>query len=183
MAYIRNNANIVKGDQLWLFITKTITTDGTTTSVGDAKPIAFATNCSLNRSMNTTSVSSKDHGNTSYLIPGEGSWTASTEALYAISVDSGATGFDDLMAIFDNHELVNVKFGYVADGGTNIVDVDGAQNWTITSGWSGQGYLTSLQASGSHGETSSWSAEIAGVGVLSAIPAPTPTPTQTQNPE
>ena len=163
--YVRQNANIVKGDQLWLFISPSITSH----VAAAAAPIAFATSCSLNRSLATNSISSKDHGTSSYVTPGEGSWTASTEALYSLNVDTGATGFSDLMAIFDSGDKVNVKFGYVASGGANIVDIASATNWTITSGWSGEGYLTSLQASGSHGDAATFSCEITGIGNLTPI--------------
>ena len=65
MAFIRDNKNMVKGDELWLFIGTSATT----------KPICFSTSHQLSRSLSTSSVSSKDHGNTSYVVPGEGSWT------------------------------------------------------------------------------------------------------------
>lgn len=170
---IRGNKQIVKGDQLWLFISNSISGD----TAAAAAPIAFATSCSLNRSLSTNSISSKDHGTTSYVTPGDGSWTASTEALYALaSTPSGepalsaATTFANLMSIFETGKLIKVKFGYVSGGGTNIVDADTQQTeWTISSGWEGEGYLTSLQASGSHGDAATFSAEITGIGPLTAI--------------
>ena len=178
MAVIRNNDNIVRGDQLWLFITREVTAaqdaQGAYT-IGEAKPIAFATSCSLNRSLATNSISSKDHGTSSYVSPGEGSWTASTEALYSMNVVEGATGFEELMDVFDKGQKIKVKFGYVQGGGKNIVATGAdaaepsAEEWTITNGWKGEGYLTSLQASGSHGDAATFSCEITGIGKLTAI--------------
>ena len=46
MAFIRDNKNIVKGDELWLFI-------GTSTTT---KPICFSTSHQLSRSLSTSSV-------------------------------------------------------------------------------------------------------------------------------
>lgn len=157
--YIRQNADIVKGDELWLFIG----TDATTI------PVAFATNHQLSRSLNTNSVSSKDHGNTSYVIPGEGSWTCSTEALMSITGASGVKlAFTELMDAFDTSAKVYVTFGKLSNySAAGIVDVDGASNWAIGyPNWTGEGYITSLQASGGHGDSATMSIEITGVGPL-----------------
>lgn len=158
--YIRQNTEIVKGDELWLFIGTSATT----------VPVAFATNHQLSRSLNTSSVSSKDHGNTSYVIPGEGSWTCSTEALMSISGDnwSSKAAFEELMDAFDTSDLVYVTFGKLSNyTEAGIVDVDGASNWTIgTPNWEGKAYITSLQASGGHGDSATMSIELTGVGPL-----------------
>lgn len=160
MAFIRDNKNIVKGDELWLFV-------GTSTTT---KPICFSTSHQLSRSLSTSSVSSKDHGNTSYVVPGEGSWTCSSEALMSIKAgDENSLAFEELMGIFDSdNPLVYVTFGKLSNyknGG--IVDIDNAQEWTIgTPSWSGKGYITSLQASGGHGDSATMSIEITGLGPL-----------------
>ena len=155
MAATRKNVDIVKGDELWLFIGKD----------NALAPTAFATSHSLNRSLNTNSVSSKDHGNSSYVIPGEGSWTVSTEALYSVSE------FENVMDMFDIGDLVNVQFGkisnYTAQG---IVDNDNPV-WTLTSGWTGKGYITSLSATGNHGDSANFTIEITGVGPLTKVSA------------
>ena len=162
---IRNNTDIVRGDELWLFV-------GTSAT---QVPTCFATQHSLNRSMNTTSVSSKDHGNTSYVIPGEGSWTCSTEALMSIASGDGnsATAFDDMMEAFTQGNLVYVKFGKLSNYLTKgIVDEVGGAEWAIGNPyWSGKGYITSLQASGGHGDSATYSIEITGVGPLTRTPA------------
>jgi len=161
MSYIRQNANIVKGDELWMFLGRE----------GSEEPIAFSTQHSLNWSMNTTSVSSKDHGNTSKVIPGEGSWNVSTEALFSIDGATGAATFDTLMSIKDNATPVSVKFGKINNYvQTGIVDIDNSYNWTLgTPYWKGQGFITSLQASGSHGDTANMSIEITGNGPLTKV--------------
>ena len=168
--YLRQNSQLVKGDELWLFLG---------TESNNEKPTCFATQHSLSRSLSTTSVSSKDHGNTSYVIPGEGSWTCSTEALMSIATGSdGAMAFESVMDAFYSSSKVYVKFGklsnYVARG---IVNVDGATPWQLaTPYWSGEGYITSLQASGGHGDSATFSIEITGIGPLTKQSTP-PTPT------
>lgn len=159
--YLRQNSEMVKGDELWLFIS---TDNGTT-----FKPTCFATQHSLNRSMNTTTVSSKDHGSSSYIVPGEGSWTASTEALMSITTtDNGAMAFTDMMDAFQTQSLVSVRFGKLSNyTGTGIVGVDGASEWQLGYPyWEGQAYITSLQASGGHGDSATFSIELSGVGQL-----------------
>lgn len=161
MAIIRQNQDIVKGDELWLFVGTSATT----------KPICFSTSHQLSRSLATNSVSSKDHGSSSYTVPGEGSWTCSTEALMSIASGDGqnALAFTELMDIFDSQDpTVYVTFGklsnYTAKG---IVDDTDAQEWEIGyPKWEGKGYITSLQASGGHGDSATMSIEITGNGPL-----------------
>lgn len=164
MAYIRQNSEIVKGNELWLFIGTSSTT----------KPTCFATSHSLNRSISTTSISSKDHGSTSYVTLGEGSWTASTEALMSINNnDTNAMDFVEIMDAYNTGALVYVTFGKLSNySAAGIVDVDSATEWTIgTPNWTGKGYITSLQASGSNGDTATYSIEITGIGPLTKVTA------------
>lgn len=152
---VRSNNDIIKGDELWLFI-------GTKDSEA---PIAFATSCSLNRSLSTNSVSSKDHGTSSYVTLGEGSWTASTEALYSV------TQYSTLMDLFTTGEKVSVKFGTISNySGEGIVDPSNHAIWAMSSDcWQGEGYFTSLQATGNHGDAATFSAEITGTGKITKV--------------
>ena len=165
MSYIRKNSNIVKGDEFWMFLGRE----------GSEEPIAFSTNHSLNWSLNTSNVSSKDHGNTSCVIPGEATWSVSTEALFSLlNTDTvGAAAFDDLMTMKDSSSPVSVKFGKINNYvQTGIVDIDNAYNWTLgTPYWKGEGFITSLQASGSHGDSATMSIEISGNGPLTKVTA------------
>ena len=180
MSYLRDNSNLVKGDELWLFLG---------TEEGVEVPTCFSQQHSLTRSLSTTSVSSKDHGNTSYVVPGEGSWTCSTEALMSMNTeDENSMAFVEVMDAYDNGDLVYVKFGklsnYVEKG---IVDVnttdlpaDTREGWKLdTPYWKGKGYITSLQASGGHGDSATFSIEITGIGPLTKVTEPEPGPTPT----
>lgn len=164
------NEQIVRGDNLWLFVSPSFSGEAGSEVAADAVPVAFATNCSLNRSTAMNSISSKYHGPSNYTTPGEGTWTASTEALYAIGgTRTGDAGFAQLMTCMDMNKPVKVKFGYVAAAGTNIVDITSAANWEITDGWQGEGYIQTLNATGNHGDASTWTLEINGNGPLTAI--------------
>lgn len=159
MAANLKNADIVKGNELWMFIGAYDDTKGLDQQT--ANPVAFATSHSLNRSVNTNSVSSKDHGNAAYVTLGEGSWTTSTENLY--SVDS----FDTLNDLFQAGQKVYVQFGKLGNY-TQQGDVENGNGpWTMGNSYMfGAGYMTSLQASGGTGDSATFSAEVTGLGSL-----------------
>ena len=159
MAANLHNADIVKGNELWLFVGQY--DDTKTIDQQVANPVAFATQHSLNRSMNTNSVSSKDHGSAAYVTLGEGSWTCSTENLYTVS------SFKTLNKLFQDGSKLFVKFGKI-DNYTQAGDVDNANGpWTMAHDYiCGAGYMTSLQASGGTGDSATFSAEITGLGSL-----------------
>ena len=172
MSYLRDNSNIIKGDQLWLFIGE---------NKGFEYPTCFAQQHSLTRSLSTTSVSSKDHGNTSYVIPGEGSWTCSTEALMSFESTGNGAAFTSIMDLYNKSKIVYVKFGklsnYVESGIVNVdttnLPASTQSGWQMDYPyWEGQGYITSLQASGGHGDSATFSIEITGVGPLKKVENP-----------
>lgn len=173
MAYLRSNDNIVKGDDLWMFLCENTGATG-----AQAVPIAFSTQHSLNWSRTTNNVSSKDHGNTSYVIAGEASWTVSTEALFSIKGETGSTAatFDTLMDLKDKSKGVIVQFGTLENPqGRGIVNVptegeDPAEEWVLAEPyWEGEGIINSLQASGGHGDSATMTIEIQGVGPLTKM--------------
>ena len=164
MAQIRNNVDIVKGDELWLFIGETETTH----------PICFATQHQLSRSLATNSISSKDHAGSSCVIPGEDSWTCSSESLMSIADGpDGAYAFEKIMDLYETHAQVYVKFGKLSNYvGSGIVDVDvtgtpQANGWEIgTPYWTGVAYINNLQATAAHGDSATFSIELQGNGPL-----------------
>ena len=79
------------------------------------KPICFSTSHQLSRSLSTSSVSSKDHGNTSYVVPGEGSWTCSTEALMSIKGSEGASLDEKTASILERLETIDSQVNQVGE--------------------------------------------------------------------
>lgn len=178
--YLRSNDNIVKGDELWMFLCEN--PGAGVTGASTPMPIAFSTQHSLNWSMSTNSVSSKDHGNTSYTVPGEATWTVSTEALFSLKTADGTTGtnqgatFETLMDLKDKAEGVIVQFGTISNydlkGIVNVDVTDTRQEngWELdTPYWEGIGIINSVQASGGHGDSATMSIEIQGVGPLTKM--------------
>ena len=158
-AYTLTNDDIIKGGHLMVF-------------VGD-NPIAFATSHSLNKTLNTQELSTKDHGDYAAVLPQNISWEITTENLYSI------LGYQALNTAFNNRTLVTVYFGessYSQDTTQDsIVAVQGAQgvqgggtNWTKAGfGESGTAYITSLSVTAGAGENATFSATFTGSGSLS----------------
>ena len=152
MAAIRQNTDIFKGSKLMVFI-------------GDA-PIAFATSHALNITMNTTEVSTKDHGDFPSVLAQNISWEVTTENLYS---ESGQTALWNAMK---SMQPVTIKFAPAtnynnAAAQQGIVDVDDATEWTAgTAIASGKALVTSLSVNAPSGDNATLSATFTGVGAL-----------------
>lgn len=152
MAAIRQNSDILKGSKLMVFI-------------GDA-PIAFATSHSLSITMNTTEISTKDHGDFPSVIGQNITWELTTENLYS---DGGETALWNAMKTM---QPVTVKFAPAteydnASAEPGIVGVDSATDWTPgTAIASGKALVTSLSVNAPSGDNATLSATFTGVGAL-----------------
>lgn len=146
------NTDIIKGSKLMVFI--------------DDNPIAFATSHSLSITMNTTEVSTKDHGDFPAVIAQNISWEITTENLYS---NDGQTALWNAMK---SMQPVTIKFA-PADNYSNteaqygIVGQQGVQGWTAgTAIASGKALVTSLSVNAPAGDNSTLSATFTGVGEL-----------------
>jgi len=152
MAAIRQNSDILKGSKLMVFI-------------GDT-PIAFATSHSLSITMNTTEISTKDHGDFPSVIGQNITWELTTENLYS---DGGETALWNAMKTM---QPVTVKFAPAteynnASAEPGIVGVDSATDWTPgTAIASGKALVTSLSVNAPSGDNATLSATFTGVGAL-----------------
>ena len=148
------NTDIIKGSKLMVFI-------------GDS-PIAFATSHSLNLTMNTTEVSSKDHGDFPAVIAQNISWEVTTENLYS---DAGQTALWNAMKTM---QPVTIKFAEASNYSNTsaqqgIVGVQGAQGWTVDTSHiiaSGTALVTSLSVNAPAGDNATISATFTGSGSL-----------------
>lgn len=151
MPALRTNQDIIKGSKLMVFIAD--------------KPIAFATSHSLSITMNTTEISTKDHGDFPSVIGQNITWELTTENLYS---DDGQTALWNAMKTM---QPVTVKFA--ASNYSNetsqkgIVDVESASEWTVeTVIASGKALITSLSVNAPSGDNATLSATFTGVGAL-----------------
>lgn len=127
----------------------TITYKGST-STASAVEIARLTNCSISVSANTIDYTNRDSsGRWREKFHGFREWSGSAEFIFA---DANATQ-EDLYAVLDGTEQTFTFYpGGSTGGGTS---------------WSGNGYLTSWEATGPDEEAVAHSVEFEGTGALS----------------
>ncbi|MCI1681446.1 MAG: phage tail protein [Bacteroides sp.] len=82
-----------KGNELMLFLTS------------NGKPVAYATSCGYDQSADTIDTSNKMSGNWKDFIPGQNSYTISSESM--LSMTSGQMSFAAMKAIADAQETVD----------------------------------------------------------------------------
>lgn len=177
------NSNIIKGDELWLFLG---VRENNATGATNFYPVAFSNQHSLTHGMSTQSVSSKYHADAAAIIPGEKTWTCTTEALMSLSGNpvSGATGaaatqdygFDQIYDAYVKDKIVDVQFGKLYgqfSGATGAYNPEGCVEndvpiWQLDPDtvYEGKGYITNLQESANHGDSATMSIEISGLGLL-----------------
>ena len=157
--YNLTNADIISGQHLMVFV--------------NSEPIAFATNHQLNKTLNTQSISTKDHGTNEAVLPQSKSYEITTSNLYSLKTN----GYHTLNAIFESMKPCTVYFGESSSNNLNqdsIVGVQGAQNWATSGfGESGQAYITSLNVVAGSGDNATMEATFQVSGGLTRIGAPT----------
>lgn len=151
MAAVRQNSDILKGSKLMVFI--------------GSDPIAFATSHSLSITMNTTEISTKDHGDFPSVIGQNITWEITTENLYS---DGGETALWNAMKTM---QPVTVQFAPASNYSNTTSQqgllADGQANWTAgTAIASGKALVTSLSVNAPAGDNATLSATFTGVGAL-----------------
>ena len=173
-----SNTDIIKGSKLMVFI--------------GGQPVGMATSHSLSMTLNTTEVSTKDHGDFKAIIPQDISWELTAENLYT---NAGKKTYMDAIS---NMTLVTVQFvntnynntkergvlgqqssGYQSTPSAELIGR--AENWTVGAQGpqgpqanpvggeviaTGQAYITSFQINASAGENATMSVTMTGVGAL-----------------
>lgn len=151
--YTLTNQDIIKGGHLMIFV--------------EGNPIAFATSHSLNKTLNTQEISTKDHGDYAAVLPQNISWEITTENLYSLN------DYKTLTNTFNQKKEVTVYFGESSYSQSStqesIVGVQGA-NWTLGTFYEyGKAYITSLQVTAGAGENATFSATFTGNGGITPI--------------
>ena len=154
MPALRTNQDIIKGSKLMVFIAD--------------KPIAFATSHSLSITMNTTEISTKDHGDFPSVIGQNITWELTTENLYS---DDGQTALWNAMKTM---QPVTVKFAQAtnyenATSQKGLPLEENGQEWSADPEKiiaSGKALITSLSVNAPSGDNATLSATFTGVGAL-----------------
>lgn len=143
----RSNSDIVNGSILMLFV--------------NDKPIAFATSHSLSMTVNTTEVSTKDHGAYPSVVAQSIGWELQIENLYS---DEGNTA---LLPILKAKQPVTVKFAKA--GNWNDAGILDNENLEYTTGdiiAQGKALCTSYSINAPTNDNATISATFTGVGEL-----------------
>lgn len=168
--YTLTNNNIIKGGHIMLFIdTNTIPTTSPLHGKG-YQPLAFATSHSLQKTLNTTEVSTKDHGDSPATLGQSISWQITTDNLYSIQ------GYRTLNDVFNSMKPVKVAFGessFDNSGQASIVAAQGATSYSYN--WQpdntgfyeeGMAVIQSLQVTAGAGDNATYSATLQGSGTI-----------------
>lgn len=152
-------SKILKGENLMLFV--------------NGKSIAFATSHSLEISLDTREISTKDHGGKwTEAEAGKINWTISSENL--VGNPGEGVNYDTLLDIMIARKPIDVVFALEGDS----TDFEaGKLDYVPTGGWSaktgngrsGKVILTSLSCSAPNAEYATMSATFTGVGELSKL--------------
>ena len=157
MATIRENSQILKGSVLMLFI--------------GSDPVGFATSHALSLTLNTTEVSTKDHGDYPSVLAQSISWEVTAENLYSTA------GELKYMQTMIAKTPVTIKFAISSYDQTDekgIVGVDNATDWSASTVIAeGKALITSYSINAPAGDNATMSVTFTGVGALTTNGDPT----------
>ena len=150
MATIRENSQILKGSVLMLFI--------------GSDPVGFATSHALSLTLNTTEVSTKDHGDYPSVLAQSISWEVTAENLYSTA------GELKYMQTMIAKTPVTIKFAISSYDQTDekgIVGVENATDWSASTVIAeGKALITSYSINAPAGDNATMSVTFTGVGSL-----------------
>lgn len=131
--------------------------------------VAYATNHTVNISMNTVDRSTKDNGAGQWQENGPGlrNWSINTDCLVGDDSNPGL-GINALLSKLSSGETVELVFAYKTE--RTVKDVP-TQGWTPDSKnqWSGKALVTSLTLNAQNGQDATWSATFTGCGALEQV--------------
>lgn len=136
--------------------------------------IAYATNHTLEVSMNQVDSSTKDNGCGYWenSEPGMMSWTMSTENLMSDSAENGFS-FNALFELMLKRETIEVVFAlqsntpdYAGKIDTEFTAPSTGWNPDTTNQYHGKAYITSLSCTATNGEKATYNATFSGAGAL-----------------
>lgn len=159
MSNVIKNSDIVKGSALQV----TLGNGGTI--------LGFATSHALSITVNTTEVSTKDHGDFPGIIKQNTTWEVTCENLFC------GRNWDELQAMLNNDTPVTVSFvplsNTAAEISKGIVQPESGSETVQPTAWTagtaiatGQAYITSLNVNAAAGDNATISATFTGAGPL-----------------
>lgn len=145
------SAGITKGSKLMVFL--------------DGEAIGYATSHSLSVTLNTTEVSTKDHGDYPAVTPQSVSWEITAENLYS---DAGEGKYMELALAKTPVQVVFAPASNYSDTDEKgIIGSDPAKTWSAgTAIASGKAYVTSFSVNAPAGDNATMSVTFTGNGAL-----------------
>ena len=160
------NTDLVKGNDMYLFITLPDSAGTISSAITDAKVIAYATSCSLEINADTIDTTSKFSCRWSSVMQGNASYSISCDALYALQskmAEYGAKTIDDLFEAMVDGKNVGWYMAQRPAGQTceDVPTIDSDATY-----YYGTAAITSLSISAGNNEVCSSSITLTGDGII-----------------
>ena len=159
------NSDLIKGNDMYLYLVDLEGSGMTSGQVSTAKVVAYATSCSLQVDADTLDVSSKLSCRWQAVMPGNASYTVSTDALYCKKANAEANGAFTIDDLFDAMVAgENIGWVMAQDSSTECGTVAGPD--TNKPYYWGEAAITSLSIEAGNNEVVSSSISLTGSGIL-----------------
>lgn len=157
------NTDLIKGNDLNLYLVDLEGSAMTSGKVSTAKVVAYAQSCSLEINADTLDVTSKLSCRWNAVLPGNGSYTVSSDSLYCLKSSADANSavtVDDLFEAMVDGE--NIGWVIAKDSSTECGVVSGPD--TTQPYYWGEAAITSLSITGGNNEIATSSISLTGSG-------------------
>lgn len=162
MAY-NVNTDLVKGNDLWLYLVLPDSAGTISSAATDAKVVAYATSCSLQIDADTLDVTSKLSCRWNASLPGNASYTISADALYCLKSSAEANSAYTIDHLFEVMvEGDNIGW-YIGQDSSEVCGTVGGLD-TSKPYFYGEASITSLSVEGGNNEIASSSISLTGSG-------------------
>lgn len=157
------NSDLINGNDYFLYLVDLQGSGMTSGSVGSAKVVAYAQSCSLEINADTLDVTSKLSCRWNAVLPGNASYTVSSDSLYCLKSAAAANNAVTIDDLFDDM-IAGQNIGWVMAKDTS--DECGTVGGPDTSKphYYGEGAITSLSINAGNNEVVSSSITITGSG-------------------
>lgn len=157
------NTDLIKGNDLNLYLVDLEGSAMTSGKVSTAKVVAYAQSCSLEINADTLDVTSKLSCRWNASLPGNGSYTVSSDALYCLQSSAEANSavtVDDLFEAMVDGE--NIGWVIAKDSSTECGTIGGPDTTGVC--YWGEAAITSLSITGGNNEIATSSISLTGSG-------------------
>ena len=164
MAWSVNN-DLIKGNDMWLYLVELGESAMTSGMVADAQVLAYSQSCSLEVNADTLDVTSKLSCRWNAVLPGNASYTVSSDNLYCLQSAAAANSaftVDDLFEAMVAGD--NIGWVLAQDSAEECGTVGGPD--TTKPYYYGEGAITSLSISAANNEIATSSLTITGSGEI-----------------